>query len=104
MGSVNVRRGTAISRSRPSRDLKRTVVDSMWSGLGWVRAQDHSTMTWPRYAVSSIATASGSDTGPLLIAWLSMSDIAGASTWVVRAAKLVRSTSPWAASAGLGLD
>ncbi len=33
-----------------------------------------------------------------------MSDIAGASTWVVSAAKLARSTSPSAATAGFGLD
>ena len=48
IGSVKVRRGTAISRSRPSRERKRTVVDSVLPGLGWVRAQDHRTMTWPR--------------------------------------------------------
>ena len=48
MGSVKVKRGTAISRSRPSSERKRTVVDSAASGLGCLRAQDHSTMTWPR--------------------------------------------------------
>src|SRR6202023_3477776 len=37
-------------------------------------------------------------------AWLSMSDMTGASTWVVRAAKLVRSTSVSPGLAGLGLD
>lgn len=51
-----------------------------------------------------MATASGSATGPAVIAWLSMSDIAGASTWVVKAAKLVRSTSVSPGLAGLGLD
>src|SRR4051794_33328561 len=51
-----------------------------------------------------MATASGSDTGLSRRAWLSMSDMAGASTWVVRAAKLVRSTSVSPGLAGLGLD
>ena len=49
MGSVKVKRGTAISRSRPSRERNRTVVDSVASlASGGLRAQDHSTMTWPR--------------------------------------------------------
>jgi hypothetical protein len=51
-----------------------------------------------------MATASGSETGPLVMALLSKSDMAGASTWVVRAAKLVRSTWVWPCLAGLGLD
>ena len=34
MGSVNVKRGTAISRSRPSSERKRTVVDSVASCVG----------------------------------------------------------------------
>src|ERR1041385_3640281 len=51
-----------------------------------------------------MATASGRLTGPVVMAWLSMSDMAGASTWVVRAAKLVRSTSVSPGLAGLGLE
>ena len=48
MGSVNIKRGTAISRSRSSRERNRTVVDSVAQALGCLSAQDHSTMTWPR--------------------------------------------------------
>jgi hypothetical protein len=55
MGSVNVERGKSISRSRPWRERKRTVVDSA-------------------------ALASGTETGPLVMAVLSMSEMAGAST------------------------
>jgi hypothetical protein len=51
-----------------------------------------------------MATASGSETGPSVMAVLSMSDMAGASTWLVRAAKLVRSISVSPGLAGLGLD
>ena len=48
-----------------------------------------------------MSTASGSDTGPLVMAALSMSVMAGASTWVVSAAKLVRSRSALGVLGGL---
>ena len=45
-GSVNIRCGTSISRSRPSRDWKRTVVDCVTPvGAGCLSAQDHNTIT-----------------------------------------------------------
>ena len=48
-GSVNIKCGTSISRSRPSRDWKRTVTDlEPCADSGCLSAQDHSTMTWPR--------------------------------------------------------
>ena len=102
---LNISSGTAISRSRPSSERNRTVLEAaVGDASGCLSAQDHSTMTCPRYADSSMPTTWGSDTGPALTAALIISDIAGASTCVVSAAKPARSTSPSAALAGLGFD